>query len=58
MSNTIPIDDQEWLEVIGSNPYLTEETKAYIKAQIVTKKTNNEADSANLSDRYKIEATE
>ena len=58
MTNVIPIDDLEWLQVIERNPYLTEEIKLYLRSRISTKKTNNEADSVNLRDRYKIEATE
>jgi hypothetical protein len=58
MPNAIPIDDQEWLQVIESNPYLTEESKEYLKARIFPKKTNNAADNVSARDRYKIEATE
>jgi hypothetical protein len=58
MADYVPQTDEEWFKLIDSNPYLTDETKLYIKAQFATKKTNNEADSANLRDRYKIEATE
>jgi hypothetical protein len=58
MIDHIPENREEWNILIDANPHLTDEYKFYLKAQITTKKTNNEADHDRVRDRYKIEATE
>ena len=58
MLDFVPQTDEEWLKLIDLNPYLTDESKLYIKAQIPTKEANNEADCDRVRDCYKIETTE
>jgi len=33
INDSIPENEEQWLELIDANPYLTDEAKAYLKSQ-------------------------
>lgn len=58
MEPDLPLTAKEWHDLVDANPYLTDDAKIYIKAQNVTKKTNNEEEEANPRDPQETQATE
>jgi hypothetical protein len=35
INDSIPENNEQWLELIDANPYLTDDAKAYLKSQFI-----------------------